>query len=354
MTNEFSARTFINMWHTLALVPYAAIVSLSIPEAVCPPETQVMLHAVAAAVLLLLYTVFRNIAKIDVPLYPVAIILHAATICLMVLSWNEAMVLAAASMLLSALIVIEYRRRRVPYNRNRENDRDAWFAKREFFFAGKILAFIYAILFIAIVIRYRSEGNAVWRQSAIMFAGIIHIAAVMEFFRARYVACGKYKKRWIAVVDDRYKVAGRIKAGTAPLRATGDYMLMTVRIIAFEGRNIYIENAMHADGTLAAADTPFTSMLGYGENYEECLGRASKGVLENEALRYVTKYKYRDAHGDRVVLFYLYNTGKAAVPFDCTGGRFRSIEELRSAKPGEISDILRAELNFLGNTFFGI
>lgn len=355
MTKRFSTLALINMWHTAALVPYAIITSLSLwsDAATNGAITSGMLitrHATAALFLLILYVVFRNIAKIKTPVYPVAIVLHAVTIYLTILSWNPAVIIAAVSMLLSTLLIIAYKKNYTPNDKPRGNDWNAWFANREFRRIAVILAVIYGILFIVTVIKYETADDDIWRRYATLFASIIYTAFVIEFFRALYVARGSYKKDWIAIVDNKCKVIGGVNTvNTHP--DTNNYILVEVRIIVLNGGKIYLRRVKHISG-YNTLETPFTAILRYREQYKECLLRATKGVINVRSLHFVTKYKYSCVNENRIVFMYICDLqGKDLSYFEDTG-RFWSKDEISKAKPGEISEVVRAEFDFLDGVIF--
>lgn len=359
MTNKFSARAFFNMWHTLALVPYALIMSLSIwvaspvSDIAITANMSIMLHAAAALFLLLMYKRF-NTFGLRAPIYPVAIILHAVTICLTLLSWNSATIIAAMSMLLSMLLVIEHKRQYIAYDGYFENDRQAWLANREFGLISTVLAFVYAVMFIAIVIWYKISGNAIWKQSALMFVSVIYITLFIEFFRALYAERGKCQKHAITPPEHNYDIVYRhINTKGKSYRSKRDFPVIAIRIIVLEGKSIYLKSTWLTDREAEVIDTPFTSQVIDGEHFNEYLENATRGILDINQLRFVTKYRHTAALGDMTVLLYLYNMRNSDIRLEDDGGRFWSMEEIASAKPGEISDILLDESDFLNNTIFG-
>lgn len=351
MTKKFSIRVLVNMWHTLALVPYAIIISISLwsKTALNNGITKEMLisrHGICAIVLLLLYLFFSKIKKIKTPVYPIAAGLHAITIYLLILSWNESIILAAVAMLLSTLLVVAYKKN--PANdKPSGNDWSQWFANNEFRSAAVILSPLYAILFIAIVISYKNKGNEIWHPYSAIFATIIFTASAIELIRAIYIAGGFYKKHWIAIVDDQYRVIGGVNTD-GNRWCTNEYTHVAVRIHVQYNDNTYLRKIKHPAGYYTN-DTPFTAILRYKESYEECLARATNGIPNPQSLYFITKYQYSNVHEKRVVFLYTYDIKNRDFTSPYPDGSFWSREKIKNAKPGEVSEILRAESEFLDN-----
>lgn len=353
MTNNFSSRALMNMWHTFALVPYAIITSLSIWSDAAlngeiTPGMLITRHSTAAIVLLLMHLRFKYFLSINTPLYPIAVLLHAITIFLTILSWNETVILAAISMFLSTLLIIAYKKNKPANDAPGGNDWSRWFAAVEFRAAAAILSAIYAVFFIVATVKYETGGNEMWRQYATAFVTIIYVASTIEFFRALYVANGRYKKNWVAVVDNKCKVIGGINTG-GEMWNTNAYVHMEIRIIAYNGSKIFLKTVKHPKG-YNTVDTPFSSLLRYRESYESCLDRATKGIMDSKSLRFVTKYKYTSVNENKIIFLYIYDTLGNDPSILEKDGRLWEKREIIKAKPGEISEILRAEFDFLDNT----